>query len=224
MSTDVLSNAVGVKTRHLCPLDSMALNRAIVLKADQLLEDIREPLPHISLNMVVCLNNKDHSQEARWLINSLQANSPVSKVDTVDRQLNPLLNIQISKWATVLLPVLADTDVVLNPPQPLNGVLLPTKALEMVLVATKVKSHNLLPFLGFGIPMYLLVDFARSLWGKMGYQLGWPNPLSASALMFLAEFSLKRLARPAWNLHRALSILRYSFRFVVSMFLSVLEG
>jgi len=158
----------GVKTRHLCPLDSMALNKATVLKAVQLLEGIQEPLPHISLNMVVCLNNKDHSQEDRWLINSLQANSPVSKVDTADRRLNPLRNIQISKWATELLPVPADTDVALNPPQPLNGVLLPTKASEMVLVATKVNSHNLLTFLGFGIPMYLLVDFARSLGGWDG--------------------------------------------------------
>jgi hypothetical protein len=43
----------------------MDLNKATALKADQHLVDIQELHPLISLNMEVCLNNKDHNQPGR---------------------------------------------------------------------------------------------------------------------------------------------------------------
>jgi hypothetical protein len=122
----------GVKIRRQQPQALTDLNKATVLKRARPLADTQEPRPLISLNMVVCLNNKDLSQPDRWLILSLQANILVSKVDMARLQLSHQDNIQISKWDTEVLPVLVGTAAVLSQSQMLNGVRPPLKALEMV--------------------------------------------------------------------------------------------
>jgi hypothetical protein len=112
------------------------LNKGIVLKAARLL-DIQEPLPLTSLNMVVCLNNKDLNQPDRWLTSSLQASSLVpNKVATVAHRLSPRLNMPSLKCNTEVLPALVDT-VVVSPPQIPNGVLLLLRAMATALVATR---------------------------------------------------------------------------------------
>lgn len=112
------------------------LNKAIALKVDQPLEDIQEHLRLISLNMVVCLRNKDLNQPDRWLTSSLQASSLVSKVDMVDHQLSLLLNMATNKWLMVVLLVPVAM-VVVSKLQTLNGARLLLKASAMASVATK---------------------------------------------------------------------------------------
>jgi hypothetical protein len=115
-------------------------------KADRLLEATQEPLPHISLNMVVCLNSKDLNQPDRWLTSNLQASFLVSKVDTVDHQLNLLVNTQVNKWvATEVLPALGGM-VVAHQHQLLSGVHQRPKALA---AASRVTKAELTIFYGF---------------------------------------------------------------------------
>lgn len=114
----------------------MDLNKAIALKVDQPLEDIQEHLRLISLNMVVCLRNKDLNQPDRWLTSSLQASSLVSKADMVDHQLNLLRSMATNKWLMAVLRVPVAMAAA-SKPQTLNGVRLLLKASAMALVATK---------------------------------------------------------------------------------------
>ncbi len=99
--------------------------------------DTQELHPLISLNMVVCLNNQDLNQPDQWLTSSLQASFLVSKLDTVDRQHNLLVNILPSKWGTAVLLALEVMAVVASKPLMLRGVLLLPRALEMGSVDTK---------------------------------------------------------------------------------------
>jgi hypothetical protein len=138
----------------------MALNKDTVLKLVQLLADIQEPHPVISRNTVVCLNNQDLNQPDRWLINSLQANSQVSKEVMVPHLLNLQLSTKINQWATELLPVLVVTAAVLSRLPMLNGVPQLPKALETDSAAIKDDTGPSLPPLrrmGF----FTLHDFSR---------------------------------------------------------------
>ena len=98
--------------------------------------DIQERHPPTSLNMVVCLNNKDLNQPDRWLTNS-QANSKVNK-DTLFLQLNPLANMLTSKWVMgVLLALVAMVVVLSSLKTPSSGVLPLPKISKTALVVTK---------------------------------------------------------------------------------------
>jgi len=131
-----LSSAVGAKTRRRPKLVSTDPNKVIALKAVRLL-DIQEPHPLTSLNMVVCLNNKDLNQPGRWLTSSLQASSLVpNKVVMVVHQLSPQVNMPSLKCNMEVLPALVDTAVVSQPQIP-NGVLPLLRATATALVATR---------------------------------------------------------------------------------------
>jgi len=123
----VLSSAVGVRIRHLLQLVVMdSRSKVTAHKADRLLEATQEPLPHISLNMV--------------------ASFLVSKVDTVDHQLNLQVNTQVNKWvATEVLPALGGM-VVAHQHQLLSGVHQQPKALA---AASRVTKADLTIFYGF---------------------------------------------------------------------------
>jgi hypothetical protein len=127
----------------------MGLSKVIVLKAVQLLVDTRELLLPISLNMVVCLNNKDPNQPDRWLISSLQAsNTPVNNLDTVLHLHSLQVNTKTSKWVTEVLLVLVGTVVVLSKPQMHSNGLhrLLNKVLETLPAATRNNElHGMIP-------------------------------------------------------------------------------
>jgi len=101
--------------------------------------DTQERHPPISLNMVVCLNNKDLNQPDRWLTNS-QANSKVNK-DMLVLQHNPQANTLINRWAMEVLRVLVATAVARSSLRtPNSGVLQQPKISRTALVVTKVDS------------------------------------------------------------------------------------
>jgi hypothetical protein len=110
-------------------------NKAIALKVDRRL-DIQELHPHISLNMVVCLNSKDLNQPDRWLTNSPQANMEASKVVMVVRHNSLQLDTEASQWDTEVLLLQARADmVVVNPHQMLSGL---SRLLNLSVTASKV--------------------------------------------------------------------------------------
>jgi hypothetical protein len=113
------------------------LNRATVPKAVQLLVDTQELHLLISLNMVVCLNNQAFNQPDRWLTNSLQASSLVSKAGMVDHLPNLLVNTLTSRWHMEVLLALVVMVVVLNKHLMLSGVRQQPKASGTDLVDTK---------------------------------------------------------------------------------------
>ena len=125
----------GVKTRLLPNPASMDLNRDTVLKLDLLL-DTQVLHPLTSLNMVVCLRKLDLNQPVPCPLSSLQANSRVSKVATVDLLPNLLVSMLASRWVMVALLALVAM-VAASQLRTLNGVLLQPRALAMALVATK---------------------------------------------------------------------------------------
>jgi uncharacterized membrane protein len=154
--------------------------------------DIREPHPLTSLNMVVCLNNKDLNQPGRWLTSSLQASSLVpSKVVMAVHQLSPQVNMPNLKCNMEVLPALVDTAVV-SPPQILNGVLPLLRATATASVATRdslLRSLQMYELSGFAIRVFLC--------GISGYRF-WQCSLFFLHLLFsclgLSPYRLGRLA------------------------------
>jgi hypothetical protein len=144
----------------------MDLNKAIALKVDQLLEDIQEHLQLISLNMVVCLRNKDLNQPDRWLTSSPQASSLVNKAVMVDHQPSHLLNMATNKWPMVVLPARV-VMVVASRLQTPNGALHQPKASAMASVVTKANFLSLLRMIlrPFRTSFLNSVDFAWSFGG-----------------------------------------------------------
>src|SRR5208282_5859754 len=86
-------------------------NQVIALKVDKRLVDIQELHPLTSLNMVVCLNNKDLNQPDRWLTNSPQANTEANKLAMVVRPNNLQLVTEASRWVTEVLLLQARVDM-----------------------------------------------------------------------------------------------------------------
>jgi len=156
----------------------MDLSKDIVLKAAQLLVDIQERRLHISLNMVVCLSNKDPNQPDRWLTNSPQAsNTLVNKVMVLHLP-SLQVNTKINKWeATEVLLVPADMVVVLSKRPMRNGLpRLHNKASETVSVAIK-DDNTLSTIRNSPLRMYL------AFYGlQMGYKF-WASFSLVSALL-----------------------------------------
>jgi hypothetical protein len=100
----------GVRIKHRLKQDLTDLNKVIALKVDRRL-DIQELHPRISLNMVVCLNNKDLNQPDRWLTNSPQANTEANKVVMAVRLNNLQLVTEASRWVTEVLLLQARVDM-----------------------------------------------------------------------------------------------------------------
>jgi hypothetical protein len=113
----------------------MDLNRDTALKVDPHLV-IQELHRLTSLNTVVCLRKLVLNQQARCPLNSLLANSLVNKVAMVDPPPNHQVNMPVSKWHTVALPVLVAMAVVSPHPIP-NGVHPQLRVLAMALVAIR---------------------------------------------------------------------------------------
>ena len=109
-------------------------------KADRLLEATQEPLPHISLNMVVCLNNKGLNQPDRWLTSNPQANTEANKVAMAVRLSNLQLVTEASRWVMEVLLLQARVDMaVVNLLLMLNGLNQLLNPSETVSRVTKVK-------------------------------------------------------------------------------------
>jgi hypothetical protein len=85
-------------------------NKVIALKVDRRL-DIQELHPHISLNMVVCLNNKDRNQPDRWLTSNPQASTEANKVAMVVRLSSLQQVTEASRWVTEVLLLQARVDM-----------------------------------------------------------------------------------------------------------------
>lgn len=177
----------------------MDLNKAIVRRAVQLLEVIQERRQLISLNMVVCLNNKDLNQPGQWLISSLQASSLVNKVAMVLHQLNLPLNTRTHRWAMEVLPALVVMAAVLSKLQTLSGARPQPKALGMDLVGTRDNQHIRRRSSEAFFRMFQLLF--RAFWRISGYQ-----PRRTFLLSFcICVSSCLVSARPfSMKLHRAL--------------------
>lgn len=111
----------GVRTKHQHQPGSTALSKALALKVDKPL-DTQEHHPLISLNMVVCLSNKDLNQPDRWLTSNHQHNMVANKVDMV---VHPNSHQQV---------------MVVNLPWAMEGQLL--LALEVMVVASRLPTLN----------------------------------------------------------------------------------
>ena len=182
----------------------MDLNKATVPKAVPHLADTQALPPLISLNMVVCLNNQDLNQPDRWLTNSLQASSLVSKADMVDHLPNLLANILTSRWAMEVLPALVVMVAVLSrPPMLNNGVPQLAKPLETASVVTRDEKDAHLTIRRTSIVMFLLCRFGM-VSRKYGISIQGSNFL-LSAFASCYGVSSHRLGRTAWNLHRVSS-------------------
>jgi hypothetical protein len=116
----------------------MDLNRDTALKGVPLL-DTQEPHRLTSLNMAVCLHKLDLNQPARCPLSNLQANFLVNKVAMADLPPNLQLNMPVSKWDMVALPVLVAMAVV-SRHRMLNGVLLQLRALATASVAIRASA------------------------------------------------------------------------------------
>jgi len=101
----------GVRTKRQLRQDLTDRNKVIALKVDRRLVDIQELHPRTSLNMVVCLNNKDLNQPDRWLTNSPQANMEANKVAMAVRLNNPQLATEASRWVMEALLLQARVDM-----------------------------------------------------------------------------------------------------------------
>ena len=115
-------------------------NKVIALKVDRHLVDIQELHPRISLNMVVCLNNKDLNQPDRWLTNSPQANTEANKVAMAARLNNLQLVTEASRWVMEVLLLQARVDMaVVSLLLMLSGPSLLLSLSEMASKVTRVK-------------------------------------------------------------------------------------
>ena len=128
----------GVRIKHRLKQDLTDLNKVIALKVDRRL-DIQELRPRISLNMVVCLNNKDLNQPDRWLTNSPQANTGANKAAMAVRLNNLQLVTEASRWVTEVLLLQARVDMAVVSLLILSGLSQLLSPSEMASKVTKVE-------------------------------------------------------------------------------------